>query len=129
MDNKKLRIAIITPDYPPNIAGGCAISSSILARQLRSRGYNTDVHVFSSQTHKPVISNNGTNYYYRSWPKLFLLNNIVIFICLFWKLHHYNIIHIYNVGDNFGTADIIIIPEPCTLLLLGLGGLLLRKRK
>ena len=32
-------------------------------------------------------------------------------------------------GDDFAIDDITLIPEPATLLLLGLGGLLLRKRK
>lgn len=36
---------------------------------------------------------------------------------------------VYNTGINSGIADIIIIPEPGSLVLLGLGGLLLRKRK
>ena len=36
---------------------------------------------------------------------------------------------IYNTGAYAGTADIIIIPEPCTLALLGLGILVLRRRK
>lgn len=36
---------------------------------------------------------------------------------------------IYNTDNYAGTADIYIIPEPTTLLLLGLGGLVLRKRK
>ena len=36
---------------------------------------------------------------------------------------------VYNIGDFAGTADIIVVPEPATLLLLSLGGLFLRKRK
>jgi len=39
--------------------------------------------------------------------------------------------HIYDeyYGDNSGTLTVNIIPEPATLLLLTLGGLLLRRRK
>ena len=40
-----------------------------------------------------------------------------------------NTFEIYNTGTYEGIADIIIIPEPTTLLLFGLGGLALRKRK
>lgn len=40
-----------------------------------------------------------------------------------------NTFYISNSGDPAGTANIVIIPEPCTLLLLGLGGLVLCKRK
>lgn len=36
---------------------------------------------------------------------------------------------IYFTGMYEGTGDIIIIPEPTTLLLLGMGGVLMRKRK
>lgn len=36
---------------------------------------------------------------------------------------------IYNTGDLAGTADIYIIPEPATVILLGFGGLILRSRK
>ncbi|MHC4075280.1 MAG: hypothetical protein ACYSRR_03890 [Planctomycetota bacterium] len=36
---------------------------------------------------------------------------------------------IRNTGDYAGTADIIIAPEPCSLVLLALGGLLLHRRK
>jgi len=40
-----------------------------------------------------------------------------------------NTFQIFNTGNYAGTADIIIIPEPATVILLGLGGLVLRKRK
>jgi len=40
-----------------------------------------------------------------------------------------NTFFIYNTGDYAGTGDIFIVPEPATLTLLGLGGLLFRKRK
>jgi len=36
---------------------------------------------------------------------------------------------IYNTGENDGIADIIIVPEPCSLLLFGLAGLVLRRRR
>ena len=43
----------------------------------------------------------------------------------------------FNITINFShstdssgdPANLILIPEPCTLLLLGMGGLLIRKRK
>ena len=37
--------------------------------------------------------------------------------------------YIHNLENLAGTGDIIIIPEPITLTLLGLGGLLIRKRR
>ncbi len=40
-----------------------------------------------------------------------------------------SLFQIFNTGEYAGTGDIIIIPEPATLVLLGLGGLLLRKRR
>lgn len=40
-----------------------------------------------------------------------------------------NYFSIWNTGGHAGTGDIIIIPEPCSLVLLGLGGLVLRRRK
>jgi len=36
---------------------------------------------------------------------------------------------IYNTGEFEGTAEITVIPEPATLLLLGIGGLMLRKKR
>ena len=39
-----------------------------------------------------------------------------------------NLFMIFNVESLAGTGDIIIIPEPATMLLLGLGGLMLRKK-
>jgi len=36
---------------------------------------------------------------------------------------------IYNTGINAGTADIIIIPEPATIFMLGLGALTLLRKK
>jgi len=40
-----------------------------------------------------------------------------------------NIFEIYKTGDYAGTADIVIIPEPTTLLLFGFGSLIIRKRR
>ena len=40
-----------------------------------------------------------------------------------------NKFYIHNKGIYEGNGDIIIIPEPCSLALLSLGGLLLRRRK
>jgi len=36
---------------------------------------------------------------------------------------------IWNTGDYAGTGDIVIIPEPATLLLLGLGAVMLRRKR
>lgn len=36
---------------------------------------------------------------------------------------------IWNMDDYAGTADIIVIPEPCTLSLLAIGGLVLRRKR
>ena len=40
-----------------------------------------------------------------------------------------NTFNVNKIGVFAGTADIVIIPEPATLLLFGVGGLLLRKRR
>ncbi len=37
--------------------------------------------------------------------------------------------NIYNTGSNAGIADIVIVPEPTSLVLVGLGSLMLRRRK
>lgn len=39
------------------------------------------------------------------------------------------VFYIYNTGSNVGVGDIIVIPEPSMLLLMGIGGLMLRHKK
>lgn len=39
-----------------------------------------------------------------------------------------NEFRIYNLDDHEGAGDILVVPEPITLALFGIGGLLLRKR-
>ncbi|MDD4892866.1 MAG: glycosyltransferase family 4 protein [Candidatus Rickettsiella isopodorum] len=69
----------------------------MLVGQLRKNGYDVDVYCFNTKREKNVTEN-GNDYYFRGFPKIPFLNNIVAIFYLINKLSTYNIIHVYNMG-------------------------------
>ena len=93
-----MKVAIVTPDFPPIGVGGCAVSSGLLADQLRSRGIQTDVFCFGNAANKEGRHPHGTNTYFRGVPLFHLANTAIIFFRLFSKLRKYDVIHVFNVS-------------------------------
>ena len=94
--NKK--IAFITPDFPPKNIGGCAISSNLIVKELRKNGIYVDVFCFSYYENQTIKQKNGSNFYFKAYPKIPPLNNLVLLKKLKNKLKKYEVIHVYNMG-------------------------------
>ena len=58
-----MKIAFITPEYPPYVLGGCGLSADIDVRVLRQYGLDVDVFVFH-QHHEMKQVNHGITRYY-----------------------------------------------------------------
>lgn len=92
------KVAMITPDYPPNIIGGAGVSSEMLVRNLRSKGIHVDVFSFKTTQIKKEIRENplGTDRYFKGSTNK-VVQQIRIFNKLFFCKEKYDIYHIYNV--------------------------------
>jgi len=77
-----LKIAMVTPRYPPNISGGGEISCRLLVRKLRERGHS--VKVFSFDRIFPDVKNR------------FLLN-VKVYRFLKKYVKSFDVFHVYNM--------------------------------
>lgn len=92
---EKFKILLITPDFPPNIRGGCGISCNLLVEELRNRGIETDVFAFTGNTIYEE-TNNGYTRHFNKVPTPLGLNFITLKELR--KINKkYDIIHIYDV--------------------------------
>ena len=78
-------------------------------------------------TYGAKLSDFGTLYYNPTYENFYYAGTITGTLADGSALD--NTFEIYNTGLWEGTADIYIIPEPCSLVLFGLGGLVLRRHK
>jgi glycosyltransferase involved in cell wall biosynthesis len=94
MDAKAL---MITPDYPPKITGGCALSCRLLVDGLRSRGMDYDVLAFNGDDLGEIASDKGF-VRYLPHPKfeVLLSLNLYAFKATNELDKRYDIVHVYN---------------------------------
>src|SRR5512137_1608924 len=90
-----LKVLVVTPDYPPNLVGGCALSCQLLVEGLRSRGIRTDVLAFNGDLRPPVVTDRGTVRYFEHRETLLGLNYSALAEMLRLK-ERYDIVHVYN---------------------------------
>ena len=89
-----IRVLMLTPDYPPKIVGGCALSCQLLVEGLRSRGIEVDVNVFNGDE-GVVESKMGKTRFFPSSKTLLGLNMLALTSMMDSKTQ-YDIIHVYN---------------------------------
>ena len=92
---KGLKVLVVTPDYPPNLVGGCALSCQLLVEGLRSRDIRTDVLAFNGDRRSPVVTERGTVRYLEHRETLLGLNYSALAEMLHLK-ERYDIVHVYN---------------------------------
>jgi len=88
---------MITPDYPPKITGGCALSCSLLVNGMRSRGMDYDVLAFNGDGMDDVTTEHGFVIYHSHprWEILLSLNLTAVRATSELK-GRYDIVHVYN---------------------------------
>jgi starch synthase len=92
---KEARTLMITPDYPPNFVGGCALSCQLLVEGLRSRGVVMDVLAFNGNGQEDIESPQGFTRHLPHSETLMGLNFRAM-ESLRDLRQHYDIIHVYN---------------------------------
>jgi starch synthase len=90
-----LKVLVVTPDYPPNLVGGCALSCQLLVEGLRSQRIHTDVLAFNGDRRPPVVTERGTVRYLEHRETLLGLNYSALAEMLHLK-ERYDIVHVYN---------------------------------
>jgi starch synthase len=90
-----LRVLMVTPDYPPSMVGGCALSCQLVVEGLRSRGIHTDVLAFNGDRRPPIESDRGSVRFFEHRATLLGLNYSALM-----EMGHlqdrYDIVHVYN---------------------------------
>lgn len=91
------KVLMITPDYPPKITGGCALSCKLLVDGLRSRGLNVDVLAFSGNGNEEVVSDRGfVRYFPHPRNEVLLSLNLFAARATNHLTGRYDIVHVYN---------------------------------
>ena len=90
-----MKIAILTPDYPPVAIGGCSTSARLLAETLR-KDHQVDVFVFTVGA-ETIKEDSGTIFFHPGKPKILFFHTWLIFRALWSALKTYDVIHVYNV--------------------------------
>lgn len=94
-----MKVAIITPRYPPNIAGGGEISVQLLAESVDEYSDSIDVEVFSFDGGQETLVNGVTVNRCRSLPhSIKEINNPLAVATLRDKIGHFDVIHSYNMA-------------------------------
>lgn len=91
----EIRVLMITPDYPPNIVGGCALSCQLVVEGLRARGIRTDVLAFNGDKRPPIDSEQGFVRFFEHRITLLGLNYSALRE-LEGLPDNYDIVHVYN---------------------------------
>ncbi|QLH74204.1 MAG: glycosyltransferase family 4 protein [Methanomassiliicoccales archaeon] len=90
-------VLMITPDYPPRITGGCALSCRLLVEGLRSRGMNVDVLAFNGDIRDEITSERGfVRYLPHPRREVLLQLNMYAVKAMKGLNKRYDIIHVYN---------------------------------
>lgn len=92
----EMKVAVITPDYPPMSIGGCAISSKLLAETLRQK-YHVEIFVFNSKN-RGIKDQSTFIQLFPGTPKWLLINNLIMIKTLWDALQDFDVIHVYNVS-------------------------------
>ncbi len=104
-----LRVAMVTPDYLPDVIGGGGVSCGLLVRHLRERGIIVDVYALTRKTRargqrhvnsKPAGTSGAESRSRRDirlpagWGRLG--RNLRAFAALRRRLNDYDLVHVYD---------------------------------
>ncbi|MFQ6133120.1 MAG: glycosyltransferase family 4 protein [Armatimonadota bacterium] len=94
-----MRIAIVTPDYPPDPIGGAGISCRLLVDQLRQRGQQVDVYALTGATGEMegLPGPEGADVRLPR-PRSLLMRNALAAGFLRRTALHYDVVHIYEAS-------------------------------
>ena len=91
-----MRIAIVTPDYPPDPIGGAGISCHLLVQQLRQRGVRVDVFALAGKA-QPQEGPQGTDFHLPR-PRSLLRRNLAAAAAIQRSGQRYDLVHVYEAS-------------------------------
>ncbi|MFQ5809661.1 MAG: glycosyltransferase, partial [Armatimonadota bacterium] len=116
------RVAMLTPDYPPDVIGGAGVSCHLLVQQLRERGLIVDVYALTErgpgrrqarpEPSAGVDAPGGTDVRLSAGGGR-VGRNLRAFAALRGRLGDYDLVHVYDASLLPAAALIRCLGRPC----------------